>query len=355
MGEILNQEDLENHCNDFEKTISGYGERIAVLNFEYVQDFHLNFIDKDSFEILIDRCEMLYFNICRYQQRTKYKHILGFLSVSMLCNNSKKLNNGTRIEINNKTFEILNYVMFLSGLLLKLDDSELKVQRINYTLYLLLRVVGKNFDKCVDEGKGLGNALLNVASGGLLETAAVKITSNISLVGISRTMDVIADDFTKTIANSLKEILKDATKMYDIVLIDLPMSYLKYYITCLDVIDRNFFIIENTFYKFEHFFGVRIQQLLGDSLLISKPFIQKSSIVLNKYNPYNRDKKGYSISRARIKDLLIEAGQPYDELFVVGEIPFYEDWEQQYLTNVRYLWKNEVALGVYKNILKEGV
>lgn len=41
--------------------------------------------------------------------------------------------------------------MFLSGLLLKLDDSELKVQRINYTLYLLLRVVGKNFDKCVDD------------------------------------------------------------------------------------------------------------------------------------------------------------------------------------------------------------
>ena len=122
MSEILNQEDLENHCNDFEKTISGYGERIAVLNFEYVQDFHLNFIDKDSFEILIDRCEMLYFNICRYQQRTKYKHILGFLSISILCNNSKKLNNGTRIEINNKTFEILNYVMFLSGLLLKLDD-----------------------------------------------------------------------------------------------------------------------------------------------------------------------------------------------------------------------------------------
>lgn len=151
MGEILNQEDLENHCNDFEKTISGYGERIAVLNFEYVQDFHLSFIDKDSFEILIDRCEILYFNICKYQQRTKYKHILGFLSVSMLCNNSKKLNNGTRIEINNKTFEILNYVMLLSGLLLKLDDSELKVQRINYTLYLLLRVVDKNFDKYVDD------------------------------------------------------------------------------------------------------------------------------------------------------------------------------------------------------------
>ena len=225
----------------------------------------------------------------------------------------------------------------------------LDLEKRSQTLYF------SNFDKCVDEGKGLGNALLNVASGGLLEKAAVKVTSNISLVGISRTMDVIADDFTKTIANSLKEILKDATKLYDIVLIDLPMSYLKYYITCLDVIDRNFFIIENTFYKFEHFFGVRIQQLLGDSLLISKPFIQKSSIVLNKYNPYNRDKKGYAISRSRIKDLLIEAGQPYDELFVVGEIPFYEDWEQQYLTNVRYLWKNEVALGVYKNILKEGV
>ena len=39
MGEILNQEDLENHCNDFEKTISGYGERIAVLNFEYLNSF----------------------------------------------------------------------------------------------------------------------------------------------------------------------------------------------------------------------------------------------------------------------------------------------------------------------------
>lgn len=43
MSEILNQEDLENYCNDFEKKISGYSERIAVLNFEYVQDFHLSF------------------------------------------------------------------------------------------------------------------------------------------------------------------------------------------------------------------------------------------------------------------------------------------------------------------------
>lgn len=147
MGEILNQEDLENNCNDFEKIISGYGERIAVLNFEYVQDFHLNFIDKDSFEILIDRCEMLYFNICKYQQRTKYKHILGFLSISILCTNSKKLNNGTRIEINNKTFEILNYVMLLSGLFLTIGNSASKIKMLNYTLYLLFKLVGKRFDK----------------------------------------------------------------------------------------------------------------------------------------------------------------------------------------------------------------
>lgn len=226
---------------------------------------------------------------------------------------------------------------------------DLDLDKRSQTLYF------SNFDKCVDDGKGLGNALLNVASGGMLKKAAVKVTSNISIVGISRTMDIVSADFTKTIASTLKEILKDAIELYDIVLIDLPMAALHYYVSCLEVFDRNIFVIENSFYKFEHFFGVSIQQLLGDSLLISKPFIQKSSIVLNKYNPSNRDTKGYAMSRARIKDLLIDAGQPYDELFVVGEIPFYDKWEQQYLTNVRYVWKNEISLGVYKNILKEAI
>lgn len=226
---------------------------------------------------------------------------------------------------------------------------DLDLDKRSQTLYF------SNFDKCVDDGKGLGNSLLNVASGGMLKKAAVKVTSNISIVGISRTMDSVSADFTKTIASTLKEILKDAIELYDIVLIDLPMTYLHYYVTCLDVFDRNIFVMENSFYKFEHFFGVSIQQLLGDSLLLSKPFIQKSSIVLNKYNTSNRDTKGYAMSRARIKDLLIAAGQPYDELFVVGEIPFYDKWEQQYLTNVRYVWKNEISLGVYKNILKEAI
>ena len=81
------------------------------------------------------------------------------------------------------------------------------------------------------------------------------------------------------------------------------MASLHYYVSCLEVFDRNIFVIENSFYKFEHFFGVSIQQLLGDSLLISKPFIQKSSIVLNKYNPSNRDTKGYAMSKSKNKGL----------------------------------------------------
>lgn len=142
--EILNQEDLKNHCGDLEEIISGYSKRIAMLDFE---GFYLNSMDQESLKSLTDFCGMLYFNVCRHKKRTQYKGILGFLSISILCTNLENLNNTTQIEINNKNLEILNYVMLLSGLFLTIDNSASKIKMINYTLYLLFKLVGKRFDK----------------------------------------------------------------------------------------------------------------------------------------------------------------------------------------------------------------
>ena len=81
--------------------------------------------------------------------------------------------------------------------------------------------------------------------------------------------------------------------------------------------------------------------------------MSKSSIILNKFKKEFRDLDGYQLNRLKVKEMLLNAGTPYDRIPVIGEVPEYKDWEEQYATKVRYIWTDDIALGMFRRIVSK--
>ena len=220
---------------------------------------------------------------------------------------------------------------------------DLDIERRMQTLY---------FNTYVDAAKtykGEENSLIQATQGIDIKDIAVAVTSRIDMLSISRMIESIDKDFSATISSMLKFIIQRANESYDIVLIDLPVKYLNYYLRNLDVVDRNVFILDNKFYSIEDFFSITLPSL-GEIDVMGMDFMNKSSVVLNKFEKGNRDLNGYQVSKYKVKEMLISAGNPFDNIKVAGEIPYYKDWESQFLSGVRYIWKDSLALGLYRGI-----
>lgn len=216
-----------------------------------------------------------------------------------------------------------------------------------------------NFDDVIAGGNGISNALLNSFGGGNLAKIGVPVTSRITVAGLSRSFEGVDDTFKKTIHYSLEGVCEDALNPeiggFDIVLIDCPFDDLVTYINNTGKIDRFIFVVDSKHYSLEHFLSNKLVNLEGDGNLMAREVFKKSTIILNKVLPNNRNELGVVTDQSYVKNLLLQAGTPYDGIFVAGEIPFYDEWEEQFLTNKRYVWKNDVFLGLLKNILKEAV
>lgn len=216
-----------------------------------------------------------------------------------------------------------------------------------------------NFDDVIGEGKGISNALLNTFGGGNISKVGVPVTSRITVAGLSKYFDGVDDTFKKTIQYSLEGVCEDALNPeiggFDIVLIDCPFDDLVTYINHMGKIDRFIFVVDSKHYALEHFLSNKLVNLEGEGNLMAREVFKKATIVLNKVLPGHRNESGVITDQAYVKNLLLKAGAPYDGIFVSGAIPFYEEWEEQFLTNKRYVWKNDVFLGLLKNILKEAV
>lgn len=233
---------------------------------------------------------------------------------------------------------------------LKVLVIDLDVHKRMQTVYF------SNFDRRISEGYGLSNGLLNVSNGGLVTQASVPVTSRISVCGISRTFSQVGDDAAQSIAYVLDEVTKDALNNgFDIVLIDCPLKYLHEYTNFLAGVDRMILLVDNKHYEMEHFLAVELTDLVESNTLLLRDLLKKTSIVLNKLVPNTRDVDGYRVDRQYVKNLLYKVGNPYDDIFVVGELPLYTRWEDQFITNKRYVWDDDLALGLIKNILREAV
>ncbi|WP_201489178.1 AAA family ATPase [Bacillus velezensis] len=220
---------------------------------------------------------------------------------------------------------------------------DLDIQKRSQTLYF------KSYEKAVRNHQGISNSLLKVAQGGNIKGAAVSVTTKIDVLSVSRNEDVEID-YANWIGGELENILSDAREIYDVVLVDIPFVMLDYYIQGLVAVDRNIFVVENKFYAIEDFFVLSVHRMLEENQFVMGELIRKSSVILNKFIHGNRDEEGHELNHKQLKRMLDEVGYPYDSMMVVGEIPFYEKWEDQFHTGVRYLWEDRLAMGVYKRV-----
>lgn len=212
----------------------------------------------------------------------------------------------------------------------------------------------KRYEKSVREHKGVSNSLLKVVQGGRIENTAVSVTSRIDVLSMSRD-DVVEEDWANTIGAELDTILHDAKELYDVVLVDIPFRMLGYYLRGISRVDRNIFVVESQFYNLENFFAMGVANHYEKNNLLMGDLIRKSSVVINKFRRGIRDEEGYELNYKKVKDMLDGAGSPYDSMLVAGEIPFYNDWEKQFFTGVRHIWRDELALRVFKGVFSRAI
>lgn len=211
-----------------------------------------------------------------------------------------------------------------------------------------------NYDEQVSKHYGVGNGLVKVTQGGTIQRTAVQITSRVSILGVSRS-EKVTEDMVKDVATELGTIIEDARSQYDIVLVDVPYEQFGLYIEGLESTDKNLLVVENRWYDIENFISLSMRKHLEGNEEAMVNFFKKSSIILNKFKRGRIDVHGRELDRYRMVELLRGAGYPYDLIGVAGEIPYYDNWENQYLTRVRYIWTDELAMGVYKQLFSKVV
>lgn len=213
-----------------------------------------------------------------------------------------------------------------------------------------------NYDKRVAENRGIANSLTNVVEGGLINKASVKINSRIDVCGISTRLSNIGVEYKNTIERNLNSIIQDAKEFYDIVLIDVPIEDFDQYMNnrLLDI-ERYLFVVENKEYEIDLLFREYIEEFIKNNELLVEDILNNSTIVLNKYNPLNRDSEGYLVNSKWLKEKLYDKGSPYDVMLVGGEVPYAEGFEEQFITGKRYVWQDSGYMASLKHLLKGAV
>lgn len=226
---------------------------------------------------------------------------------------------------------------------------DLDIQQRSQTLYF------GNYRTAVSEHMGVGNGLIKVAKGGTINKTAVQITSRVSVLGIGKEEDV-EDGWEQEIAMELPNILEDARDMYDIVLVDMPLWGVDSYLEILmEGVDKNIIVVENKWYDIDHLFSYILRKELEENQDRTLNLLKKSSLVLNQYVSGRLDDKGEEVNRTTVNRYILKQGFPYDYVTVLGEIPYYEDWEIQYHSNTRYIWEDKLAVGVYRYLVNKVV
>lgn len=224
---------------------------------------------------------------------------------------------------------------------------DLDLQMRSQTVYF------PTYSDAVAQHKGVSNSLVRLTQVNDIRNNAVPVTSRIDVLSTEKTNELIHDGFHSTISNIFDNIIDDAIENYDIVLIDLPLDYLTYYIRHIDKIDKNVFVVPNKFYYIEDFFSIQLQGIIDNGDIFSDDLLSKSSIILNKFKKEHRDLDGYQLNRLKVKEMLLNAGTPYDRIPVIGEIPEYKDWEEQFATKIRYVWTDDIALGMFRKVISK--
>lgn len=220
---------------------------------------------------------------------------------------------------------------------------DLDISKRTQTLYF------KQYDKGVKKNLGTSNSLIEVVQGYSIKDVVVPVSKMVDVLSISRDDDV-QSSWTDAVGGNLENILIEAREEYDVVLLDIPFRLLDKYLYALTDVDRNIFVVENKYYMLENYIEHEIHPLFLENEEEMEKLILKSNIILNKFKKKQMDTQGNEVNKYYVREWLDTAGYPYDRVGVAGEIPIYQDWEEQYFTGVRQIWKDQLALGVYRQV-----
>lgn len=254
-----------------------------------------------------------------------------------------------------------------SGLLANFAEvyamAEKKVLILDLDVYRRgLLVYFDNYDEVTSNGYGDSDSLLIATNSDNISKHAVPVTDRIDILSISRSSTIKFQEID-TIVNFLSNIIKKSREEYDVVLIDCPLEYLGQYLRPINLnSDKNIITITNKIHEIENtfvnYFSMYYES--GASEQISN-ILRNSSVIVNKFQKGLRDSKGYELNLLRIKQLVDQAGNPFDQMLYLGEIPYYSDWENIIPRNIRYVMKDFLSsddifdyspnLDLYKNIL----
>lgn len=139
---------FESRCEFLTKFLSSYREGLVVLGVCGVKDFNNAYLAEEPMVDMISLCEDIYSHLEVNKSKTQYKSILGPASISLLyknIDNFEDLYKEKQVLINQNILKIFNIVNFLIGLMSNIGNSQNKIERLNYNLYLIIKMMGEIF------------------------------------------------------------------------------------------------------------------------------------------------------------------------------------------------------------------
>ncbi|QKQ70358.1 hypothetical protein [Acinetobacter sp. 10FS3-1] len=154
MNNKLDLEVFKSRCACLAEILSSYREGLLLLESCDLKDFHNTYMTDEFMRELKVLCEGIYSYLNINKAKTQYKSILGSSSICILYKNVKDsdvINKEKQLSINQNILKIFNVVNFLIVLMSNMENSQNKIERLNYNFYLILKMMGKSFKDFIFE------------------------------------------------------------------------------------------------------------------------------------------------------------------------------------------------------------
>lgn len=168
-----------------------------------------------------------------------------------------------------------------------------------------------------------------------LDSVYSVVSDNIAVLSIS---DEVERDIKKFANRNFEQIFNDANIVnlfnyakshFDVVLVDLPLEYVKSVGKSLSYVDKVIMCVPNTEYHLDSLLEVEIDELVSQDDLIANILLAKGKILLTKYNTKSKI-DGTEMTPSVVMDMLSSLDESIFHLEVIGKVKYSENYEAQF-------------------------
>lgn len=205
------------------------------------------------------------------------------------------------------------------------------------------------------EFQGLSLGLLKASQGGSITYTAVDITSRVSILGMGITDNYNPSDDAIILSN-IRRVIENAVNEYDIVILDIPhIRTFEYLEKIEDLVNMFVLVVSDLKYRnYTYFKNVLGNYVKVNTQLMDNVF-KKSRVLVNKVNRNHILSNDSKHSNTEFGQWLVSLKYPFDRLYMLSEIPYYDEWELQYTTNIRHVWENTNLMYIFTDIINKMV